>query len=52
MTASQIAKELNVKEVIIDSSACEYLSGMIFEENPLPKLELKVLEKEQLYKKY
>jgi broad specificity phosphatase PhoE len=34
MTASQVAKQLGIKELLIDSSMGEYLSELIFEENP------------------
>ena len=52
MTAFQIAKELRLSQILIDSSASEFLSEELFEENPLKKLELKKLERKKLYAKY
>ena len=49
MTANQIAKELGLTELVIDSSCGEFLSGMLFENNPYPNLEISNLDRKDLY---
>ena len=52
MTAANIAQELGLEAIEIDSLSCEFLSGMMFESNPIPELELYKLGDTNLTLKY